>query len=237
MGHERDSCGDLSALAALADEARDAARQAAPRPWRLRPPCVLRKRSTSPSVARTPPWRRPRRAWTRPRSRGRPVGRTTLRPAQTLLWLRRCSSTATGRRLPRAHSEARARPPQRAGLLATGFVALRGYAAERVGALELARDAAEETLKACWSPATDARVLGRAAGRLVAVAQGRIDEALAQGEVAAERTVSIRRRRRGGLSPVPIWRPEIPSRRWRRSRSSAGWTRASRRSTGCEPST
>ena len=116
---------------------------------------------------------------------------------------------------------------------------MRGYAAERVGALELARDAAEETLESVLvSGNTTLEYWGAQLAAWVAVAQGRIDEALAQGEVAAERTRE-HPPASAGLDPwpLPTWPPATPSGRWRRSRSSAGWTRVSRRSTGCGRST
>ena len=191
MGHERDSCGDLSALAALADEARDAAREAgAPA---LEASAAVRAaeainntlRGTDAPLAAAEKSLDEAQALVDALSDEQLCDRL-----ETLLWLSAlqlyCDRAETAQSAQRGLELAR-RSGQ--GLLATGFVALRGYAAERIGALELARDAAEETLESVLvSGNTTLEYWGAQLAAWVAVAQGRIDEALAQGEVAAERT-------------------------------------------------
>ena len=187
MGHERDSCGDLSALAALADEARDAAREAAPA---LEASAAVRaaeavnitlRGADAPLAAAEESLDEAQVSWTPCRTNNCATGSNAPLAVGAAALLR------PGGDCPERTARARARPPQRAepfGHGVRGVARLRRRARRGAGARPRRRrgDAQRAGL-----PQHDARVLGRAAAAF-AVAQGRIDEALAQGEVAAERT-------------------------------------------------
>ena len=159
---------------------------------------------------------------------------------ETLLWLSAlqlyCDRAETAQSAQRGLELAR-RTGQ--GLLATGFVALRGYAAERdrcpgAGPRRRRGDAGERPDLRQHDPG----VLGLAAGLL----GGSGRRAGSTRPWPRERwppSGRVRRHRppRAGGWPPPIWPPAIPIAPSRRSRSSAGWTLGSPRSTACGRST
>jgi DNA-binding CsgD family transcriptional regulator len=191
LGYERESCGDFGSVAVLADEARGAARDAgAPE---LEAAAALRAADALNTTLRgtDAPLAAAERSLDEASALVEALTDEQLgERLQTLLWLAAlqlyCDRAETAQSAERGLELAR-RTGQ--GLLATSFVALRGYAAERIGDLARAREDAEETLETVLiSGNTTLEYWGSQLAAWVAVAQGRIEEALAQGEVAAERT-------------------------------------------------
>ena len=191
LSHERGSTGDYEAVSGLANEARSAAREAGAAA--LEAAAAVRAADALNTTLRgtKAPLAAAETSLDEASSLVDALSDEELcERLETLLWLSAlqlyCDRAETAHSARRGLELAR-RTGQ--GLLATGFVALRGYAAERIGALELARDAAEETLESVLiSGNTTLEYWGSQLACWVAVAEGRVDEALAQGEVAAERT-------------------------------------------------
>jgi hypothetical protein len=190
LAHERDSCGDPDSVILLAEEARAAAARAGDRALEasavvhladargatlrgIDAPVAEAERSLDEAAALVA-------ALPDEELAGRLEMLVWLATAQLYADRAQASDTAErGLLLARRTGQ---------GLLAGAFVSMRGYAAERIGWLDLARSAAEESLEsALVSGNTTFEYWGSQLVSWVAMAQGRIEEALLQAEVAAER--------------------------------------------------
>ena len=190
LGHERESRGDFASLAVLADDARAAAVRA--EDPALEAAAALRAADVLNNMLRgadAPITAAEQRLDEVTELVGALSEEQLSGRLEALLWL--TVLQLYGDRAATADSAQRGLEIARRtgqGLLATGFVALRGYAAERIGALEEAREAAEETLESVLiSGNVTLEYWGYQLAAWVALAAGAAEEAVAQAEVAAER--------------------------------------------------
>jgi ATP/maltotriose-dependent transcriptional regulator MalT len=190
MAHERESCGDFQAVEMLAEEARGAAREAGDSG--LEAAAAVRS-----ADAATVHLRGANRAAVERANElldqaealidalpDEAIGEGHL---ETLIWLTTAQLYADRSAGPSAERGLRLARHRGQGFLASAFVSLLGYAAERNGQLEAAHKAAEDAVEsALVSGNATVMYWGSQLSAWVALAQGRASEALADAEAALE---------------------------------------------------
>jgi ATP/maltotriose-dependent transcriptional regulator MalT len=213
MAHERDSCGDFAAVEALAEEARAAAQEAGSRP--LEAGAAVRAADAASTYLRgadKAALLRAERLLDEAEELVAALPDDVLaEDPETLLWLATAELYGDRSAGPSAERGLKIARESGHGFLATSFMSLLGYVAERRGDLGSAHRAAEDAVEgALVSGNASIMHWGSLLSAWVALAQGRASEALSDAEVALE-----------------IGRSHPPS--------SAGWTLADARLASGDP--
>jgi DNA-binding CsgD family transcriptional regulator len=189
MANERESCGDFEAVEALADEALAVAHEA--RDAVLEAAAAVRAADAATTHLRGVDEAALSRAERRLEQAEALVEAlpddALAGHLETLLWLATAQLSVDGTAAPVAERGLRLAREAGQGFLATTFMSLLGYTAERSGDLEAARNAAEDAVES-GLVSGNATIMwwGSQLSAWVAVAQGRVTDAVTDAEVALD---------------------------------------------------